>query len=296
MTAPGPSASSLHAPSDLDRYLLPSERLVVAVRRHPARLLEPVLSAVGGLVAAGWLDTYVTGGVPVVADAVWLGWVVLVLRAIWELAQWRQDWFVATDQRLILTYGLLTRKVAMMPLSKVTDLSYNRSPLGRLLGYGEFVLESAGQDQAMRAVAWLPSPDVLYRRICAEIFDPRHFARSAHTRPSGPSGRLQHAPAERTHDTEEVAGWEAQRSAASRGRESRPGREPEPGREPDPGREPEPRRESRPGHEPGPGHEPDPGHESARARESTPDPALGPTLPDGTERPMSRWGRRRDPR
>jgi hypothetical protein len=60
----------------------------------------------------------------------------------------------------------------MMPLSKVTDLSYNRSVAGRLFGYGEFVLESAGHDQAMRTVPWLPSPDALYRLICAEIFDP----------------------------------------------------------------------------------------------------------------------------
>lgn len=200
------------APRHLQRYLLESERLVVAVRRHPARLLEPVLSAVGGLVLVGWLDTYVVDGLPVVPDVLWLAWVAVVLRAIWRLAEWRQDWFVATDQRLILTYGLVTRKVAMMPLSKVTDLSYSRSPLGRLLGYGEFVLESAGHDQAMRAVAWLPSPDVLYRRICTEIFDPRHLPRTAHHR--GLAGRLP-APVPREEGTREqvtapVPGWDAQ--------------------------------------------------------------------------------------
>ena len=34
----------------------------------------------------------------------------------------------------------------MMPLAKVTDMSFQRSPIGRILGYGEFILESAGQD------------------------------------------------------------------------------------------------------------------------------------------------------
>jgi hypothetical protein len=58
----------------------------------------------------------------------------------------------------------------MMPLVKVTDMSYNRSPLGRLLGYGTFVMESAGQDQALRRVEWVPQPDQTYRAICAEIF------------------------------------------------------------------------------------------------------------------------------
>jgi hypothetical protein len=51
-------------------------------------------------------------------------------------------------------------------------MSYNRSVLGRLLGYGEFVLESAGQDQALRTVSFLPHPDALYEEICLEIFGP----------------------------------------------------------------------------------------------------------------------------
>ena len=40
----------------------------------------------------------------------------------------------------------------MMPLTKVTDMSFKRSFPGRLLGYGEFIVESAGQDQALRNV------------------------------------------------------------------------------------------------------------------------------------------------
>jgi hypothetical protein len=58
----------------------------------------------------------------------------------------------------------------MMPLLKVTDMSYVRSIPGQFLGYGKFVLESAGQDQALREVKWVPDPDQTYRDICAEIF------------------------------------------------------------------------------------------------------------------------------
>ena len=86
------------------------------------------------------------------------------------MAEWRHDWFVATDKRLLLFYGFITRKVSMMPLIKVTDMSYERSVPGRLLGYGRFVMESAGQDQALHEVNWVPEPDHNYRVICAEIF------------------------------------------------------------------------------------------------------------------------------
>jgi hypothetical protein len=58
----------------------------------------------------------------------------------------------------------------MMPLLKVTDMSYVRSIPGQFLGFGKFVLESAGQDQALREVKWVPNPDQTYRDICAEIF------------------------------------------------------------------------------------------------------------------------------
>ena len=152
------------------KHLLPYEAVVAAERRHWARLLEPVLSVVAGLVIGVWLDTTLPQNLPLALDLIWLIWLALVVRLVYRILEWRVDWFVATNKRVILNYGVFTRKVAMMPLLKVTDMSYNRSVLGRLLGYGEFVLESAGQDQVLRTVSYLPRPDELYEEICQEIF------------------------------------------------------------------------------------------------------------------------------
>jgi hypothetical protein len=166
--------SSPQAPHRGDRYfrkhLLPYEAVVAAERRHWARLIEPAASVVAGLIVGVWLDTNLPQNVPLARDAIWLGWLALLLRLVYRIIEWYSDWFVATNKRVLLTYGVFTRKVAMMPLMKVTDMSYNRSILGRLIGYGEFVLESAGQDQALRTVSYLPRPDELYEEICQEIF------------------------------------------------------------------------------------------------------------------------------
>jgi hypothetical protein len=70
----------------------------------------------------------------------------------------------------VLTTGILTHKVNMMPLAKVTDMSFQRSAMGRLLGYGEFILESAGQDQALSNVEYIPYPEQLYLEVCGLIF------------------------------------------------------------------------------------------------------------------------------
>ncbi len=49
-------------------------------------------------------------------------------------------------------------------------MRYERPFLGRILGYGTFILESAGQDQALREIDHLPIPDELYRDVCALLF------------------------------------------------------------------------------------------------------------------------------
>ena len=155
----------------LDRYLLDGERIVTASHRHWAKIALPVSSVVVGLVVALAVDTSVPDSLSAVATLLWWAWFVLVGWALWKVLEWRHDWFVATDKRLVLTYGLVTQQVGMMPLAKVTDMSYNRSPAGRLLGYGTFVMESAGQDQALHRVRWVARPDQTYRAICAEIFE-----------------------------------------------------------------------------------------------------------------------------
>ena len=117
-----------------------------------------------------WVDSNVTKATQAVGTIFWWLFFVLLVRLLWCLLDWSHNWFVATDKRLLLRYGLISHKVAMMPLLKVTDMSYVRSIPGQFLGYGKFVLESAGQDQALREVKWVPNPDQTYRDICAEIF------------------------------------------------------------------------------------------------------------------------------
>jgi membrane protein YdbS with pleckstrin-like domain len=157
----------------IERYLLPTERRVVAVRRHWARLSEPVFSLLAGLVALFWVDDALPVRLSPVRDLLLAGWVLLAGRLVWRALQWREDWFVVTDRRLLVHSGLLTRRVSMMPLIKVTDLSFARPPVGRLLGYGEIVIESAGQDQALRRIRHIPNPDELYLEICDLLFGPK---------------------------------------------------------------------------------------------------------------------------
>ena len=158
------------APPGLGPYLLQGERIVAAVHQHWGRIVEPIASSVLALVVALGIDANLTPATQGLGTIVWLGFLAVVGRMLWHIVEWRHDWFVATDKRLLLRQGLITHKVSMMPLLKVTDMSYVRSIPGQILGWGTFVMESAGQDQAMKTVSWVPHPDETYRAICAEIF------------------------------------------------------------------------------------------------------------------------------
>jgi len=158
------------------RYLFPTEKYRGEWRRHwihlmPWYLIGTISTFVMGLIS-GMLtksnfesrDTALT-----VTVVVWL----LILGFVgWKILDWYMDRFILTNKRIMLIQGVITRSVAMMPLGRVTDMKYSQTPMGRMLNYGEFIIESAGQDQALRNVPHLPNPNELYLQMCEEMYEP----------------------------------------------------------------------------------------------------------------------------
>ncbi|WP_392543378.1 PH domain-containing protein [Oryzobacter telluris] len=159
---------------ELERYLVGGETVIVAVRRHWFHLIREIAMAVAATVLAFWVDLEVprTPGGEVLHNLALAIWWAAALWLLWRFLNWRHDWFVATDKRFLLFYGFIRRKVAMMPLMRVTDMTFDRSVLGRIVGYGMFVLESAGQKQALSVIDHVPDADRHYRAICTQLFGP----------------------------------------------------------------------------------------------------------------------------
>jgi len=157
-------------PAAVSKYLLPNEQQVIHTRRHPAILIGPSLLALAGLLVAALLSATVLRGSGALITVIWVAWLVLFGYMIWNVINWAVDYFVVTSHRILLTSGVFTRKVAMMPLTKVTDMSFQRTFSGRMLGYGEFIVESAGRDQALRTIDHIPYPEQLYLEVCGMLF------------------------------------------------------------------------------------------------------------------------------
>ncbi|HKE50744.1 MAG TPA: PH domain-containing protein [Actinomycetes bacterium] len=153
----------------VNRLLARNERVVNEVRRHWAQGFWVGVLVFSSLIITLILDMLIPLS-SVVHTLLWVSFWALVGFAAWRYIEWSMHWFVITDRRFMLAYGVVNRQVGMMPLPKVTDMRYERTFWGRLLGYGKFVLESAGQDQALSTINYLPNPDDLYVQVCDLLF------------------------------------------------------------------------------------------------------------------------------
>jgi len=93
-----------------------------------------------------------------------------VLRYTVLAILWWNERIVITDKRVMLSQGFIVHKIAMMPLAKVTDLTFQRSLRGRLLGYGTLIVESAGQIQGLNRIDYLPRPEEVYEALSELVF------------------------------------------------------------------------------------------------------------------------------
>lgn len=165
----------------LHPWLARGERIVDASRQHWASQVRPV----GVLVAALALALYTDVIAPAsetgarAANAAWFLALLATLWCAWRLLNWWRDWLVVTDKRFLLAKGFIGVRLSMTPLVKITDFRFERSVMGRILGYGAFRIESAGQDQELSRLDFLRHPDELYRDVCTEMFGSPLAARPA---------------------------------------------------------------------------------------------------------------------
>lgn len=87
----------------------------------------------------GWLPK--TLGVVVALSLVWVGW---------EYLQWRFTNFAVTNARVIYQQGLVSKKGVEIPLERVNNVNFSQTIIERILGAGDLLIESGGQDGQQR--------------------------------------------------------------------------------------------------------------------------------------------------
>lgn len=160
----------MFAPREPDEYLLDTERRVIRVRRHWAFLSWEIFETVALLAVAVMISYLLPPAMWLVQNILWYAALFVLLRFAYVVISWWVERIVVTDKRMMMTSGIIDTKVAMMPIGKVTDLTYERPFMGRILGYGTVVVESAGQIQALNRLEFLPKPEQVYDAISELVF------------------------------------------------------------------------------------------------------------------------------
>ncbi len=157
------------APREIDEYLLPTERRVIRVRQHWAVMMNHVSSTSLFLLALVIGERMLPDSV-LIDNIAWYLALVAVLRFTVLTILWWIERIVITDKRVMLAQGIITHNVGMMPLGKVTDLTFRRTLGGRIFGYGTLIVESAGQIQALNKIKYMPRPEEIYEALSELIF------------------------------------------------------------------------------------------------------------------------------
>ena len=85
-----------------------------------------------------------------------LGWLVLILLvgcAFWLMGRymkWISTNFVITSQRVIFRQGLIGKRGVEIPLDRVNNVNFSQSVFERVLGAGDLLIESGGEDGQQR--------------------------------------------------------------------------------------------------------------------------------------------------
>ncbi|GAB2984427.1 PH domain-containing protein [Nocardioides montaniterrae] len=141
----------------IGKHLLRDEDEVIVdeVAHHWVAYVRPGIEAFLGTVVLVWSWT-------VSVEVAWFLLFVafaLFVHAAWGAVREKRDRFVITNMRVFRVHGVLTSQLATMPLSRILDITVTKPLLGRILGYGHFVFESAAQEQGLRDIRYVARPD-----------------------------------------------------------------------------------------------------------------------------------------
>lgn len=162
-------------------------RKMWALRKANARTQLFALVVLGAIAyGIAWLVSnkrFGVGGMLLIVLLVVIGW------ALIQVGEWADRFFVLTNKRILVIDGIIAKTVRTMPVGKLTDMAYRQTATGKALGYGLFDVESAGQDQPLKLIDYVPDPDYINMQITHLLFaspkpDPKNIVISGQANPN----------------------------------------------------------------------------------------------------------------
>jgi uncharacterized membrane protein YdbT with pleckstrin-like domain len=125
----------------------------VALDLHPHwwYFAEAVASLVGSIVLGIVVRVFTSGDTEQVLT--WVAIVLIVACAFWlvvRYAKWANTNFVITSDRVIFRSGVVAKSGIEIPLERVNNVLFHQGVFERILGAGDLLIESGGEDGQQR--------------------------------------------------------------------------------------------------------------------------------------------------
>jgi uncharacterized membrane protein YdbT with pleckstrin-like domain len=145
------------------------ESVVVDTRTHPKALLLPIFALVVFLAIGTFVHTQTDSGI--VHTVVW---VLVGIGILWffvrRLLIWLTATYTITTRRLITRHGVITRRGHDIPLTRVSDVAYEKDLVDRMLGCGTLVISDASTHGQV-ALPDIPHVEEVQRKLNELLHD-----------------------------------------------------------------------------------------------------------------------------
>jgi uncharacterized membrane protein YdbT with pleckstrin-like domain len=154
-----------------EKNLNANETIALDLHPHWWYFAGPVAALVASIIFGIWaipknfdsdgLETFLT----------YVALAALVLTAIWVVARylkWMTTHFVITSHRLIFRTGVLAKHGIEIPLERVNNVNFHQGVFERMLGAGDLLIESGGEEGQSR-FSDIKQPDQVQRMIHSQM-------------------------------------------------------------------------------------------------------------------------------
>ena len=151
----------LEPKTDENLSIRAGEHKILEIKKHWMACIWSVIKICGATVLWYWA-TFADLQVGIV-DFYWVFFMpfalAITIQGTWHILAEFRDRFVITNQRIFRINGVMGKTRASIPIGRILDITAKTPLIGRGLGYGHFVFESAAQIQGLNEITYVPDVD-----------------------------------------------------------------------------------------------------------------------------------------
>jgi uncharacterized membrane protein YdbT with pleckstrin-like domain len=128
------------------KLLNEGEHVVWSTRTHVKALVVPALVLILAAGVGGYLSSLPDSNRNVWLLLIWVvAGLLILVYSVWPFLKWYTTTYTVTDRRLTTHSGVINRTGHDIPLARISDVSYEKNLVDRLLGCGTLVISDASE-------------------------------------------------------------------------------------------------------------------------------------------------------